>query len=87
MIEGISVAIAAGVAGALGIATGDRAARKRKQAFWDHYGSYEGFRGQVDEEKIRAVQRSRGDVAAIKQVRDDYPLTSLLIAKRYVDGL
>ncbi|UFQ16859.1 MULTISPECIES: hypothetical protein [Streptomyces] len=85
-MDGITVLIAAGVTGALGIA-GDQAVRKRKKAFWNQYGSYEGFRSQVDEQRIRSVQRDRGDIAAVKAVRDNYPLASMAIAKKYVDGL
>ncbi|WP_406865386.1 hypothetical protein ABZO31_17795 [Streptomyces sp. HUAS MG47] len=66
---------------------GERGARRRKKAFWERYGTYEGFRRQVDEEKVRAVRRDRGDVAAIKAVRVDHPLASLVHAKRYVDEL
>ncbi|GAA2462522.1 hypothetical protein [Streptomyces lavendulocolor] len=85
-MDGISGLIAAGVTGVLGI-FGDQAVRKRKKAFWVQYGSYEGFRSQVDEQKIRSVQRDRGDIAAVKAVRDNYPLASMAIAKKYVDGL
>ncbi|MEU3302114.1 hypothetical protein ABZ729_20110 [Streptomyces sp. NPDC006678] len=65
----------------------DRASRKQKQAFWDTYGSYEGFSAQVDAEKIRSVRRDRGEIAAIKSVREEHPLASLVIAKRYVEDL
>ncbi|MFE9725481.1 hypothetical protein ACFYQ5_18240 [Streptomyces sp. NPDC005794] len=86
MIDLLTGALAVGITGALGIA-GDRAARKRKRAFWDHYGTYEGFRDQVDADKVRAVRSARGDVAAIKTVRDDHPRVSLVLAKRYVQEL
>ncbi|MEU8707671.1 hypothetical protein [Streptomyces sp. NPDC048565] len=74
------------ILGALAI-VGERATRKRKRAFWDRYGSYEGFRGQVDEDKVRSVRAAHGDIAAVKAVRDDHPLASLVIAKRYVEEL
>ncbi|MEU0332784.1 hypothetical protein [Streptomyces sp. NPDC006193] len=86
MIEGISGAIAVGLSAALGVAS-DRTTKKRKQAFWDQYGSYEGFRSQVDEERIREVWRERGDLAAMKAVRDAFPYVPLPVAKRYVDEL
>ncbi|MDX3059340.1 hypothetical protein PV394_30090 [Streptomyces sp. NE06-03E] len=86
MTDLITGAVAAGIVGALGIA-GDRAARRRKRAFRNHYGSYEGFRHQVDEDKVRSVRSARGDVAAVKAVRDDHPLASLVIANRYVREL
>lgn len=72
MLDPLTGAIAVGISGALGIA-GERAARKRKRAFWDHYGTYEGFRRQVDEDKVRSVRGARGDVAAIKAVLDVPP--------------
>ncbi|MFB4422786.1 hypothetical protein C5F59_017020 [Streptomyces sp. QL37] len=86
MIDPLTGVIAFAVTGALGIA-GERAARRRKRAFWDHYGTYEGFRRQVDEDKVRSVRGTDGDVAAIKAVRVDHPLASLVIAKRYVQEL
>ncbi|MGW0953593.1 hypothetical protein [Streptomyces sp. NPDC002545] len=66
---------------------GDRAPRKRKKAYWERYGSFEGFRGQVDEEKIQRVRREQGDVVAIKVVRQTYPYVPLFLAKRYVEEL
>ncbi|MGW3915859.1 hypothetical protein ACWEBX_30675 [Streptomyces sp. NPDC005070] len=86
MFGGILGFIAVGICIAMGVA-GDRAAKKRKKAFWDAYGSFEGFRGQVDVERIQGVRRARGDVAAIKAVREEYPCVSLVMAKRYVDEL
>lgn len=85
-MDAVAGIIAAGVVGALGI-IGNQATRKRKKAFWDQYGSYEGFRRQVDEQRIRAVQRDHGDIAAVKAVRDNHPLASMVVAKKYVDGL
>ncbi|MFD7229277.1 hypothetical protein [Streptomyces sp. NPDC059881] len=41
----------------------------------------------MDAEKIRSVRRDRGDIAAIKTVREEHPLASLVIAKRYVEDL
>lgn len=78
--------IVMGIAVAVGVA-GNRAAKKREKAFWDRYGSFEGFRDQVDAERILGVRRARGDVAAIKAVREEYPDVSLVWAKRYVDEL
>ncbi|WP_405664836.1 hypothetical protein OG379_22155 [Streptomyces sp. NBC_01166] len=86
MVDLLTGVVAIAVSGALGVA-GERAARRRKRAFWDHYGTYEGFRRQVDEDKVRAVRGARGDVAAIKAVRGDHPLASLVVAKRYVQEL
>ncbi|MEU9140284.1 hypothetical protein AB0D33_30755 [Streptomyces sp. NPDC048404] len=63
--------IAAGVTMAVCIA-GDRGAKKRKKAFWDAYGSFEGFRDQVDAERIQGVRTARGDIAGIKAVRRDH---------------
>ncbi|MEU6810899.1 hypothetical protein ABZ920_18310 [Streptomyces sp. NPDC046831] len=86
MIEGITGAVAVGVTAALAIA-GDRASKKRQKASLDRYGSFEGFRNQVDEERIRGVRGERGNVAAIKAVRDEYPYVPLVAAKRYVEEL
>lgn len=86
MFEGISGVIAVCILIAIGVA-GDRAAKKRKKAFWDRYGSFEGFRGQVDTERIEEVRRASGDVVAIKVLRKEYPNVSLVMAKRYVDEL
>ncbi|MFJ2290622.1 hypothetical protein ACIOG7_02745 [Streptomyces sp. NPDC087894] len=86
MTDLITGAVAVVIVGALGIA-GERATRRRKRAFQDRYGSYEGFRGQVDEDRVRSVRSARGDVAAVKAVRDDHPLASLVIANRYVREL
>ncbi|MFJ8882818.1 hypothetical protein ACIRJR_05330 [Streptomyces sp. NPDC102402] len=76
-----------GIAGAASAFAGDRVLRNRKRAFQDRYGSYEGFRGQVDEDEVRAVRGARGDVAAVKAVRDRHPLASLSHANRYVKEL
>ncbi|MEU7381504.1 MULTISPECIES: hypothetical protein [unclassified Streptomyces] len=86
MLDAITGTVAIGVTAALAVA-GDRASKKREKAFWERYGSFEGFRGQVDEERIQRVRRERGDVAAIKAVRQSYPYVSLLFAKRYVEEL
>ncbi|MEV5006132.1 hypothetical protein ACIQFZ_23670 [Streptomyces sp. NPDC093064] len=86
MLDGITGTIAIGVMVASAV-VGDRASKKREKAFWERYGSFEGFRGQVDEEKIQRVRREQGDVAAIKVVRQTYPYVSLLLAKRYVEEL
>jgi ribosomal protein L7/L12 len=86
MIEGIAGAVALGVTGALGVAT-DRTANKRKKAFKERYGTFEGFRSQVDEERIQRVRREKGNVSAIKVVRENYPYVSLAFAKRYVEEL
>ncbi|MGW4818519.1 hypothetical protein ACWEP4_05930 [Streptomyces sp. NPDC004227] len=61
--------------------------RKSARRLSGRYGSFEGFRGQVDEEKIQRVRREQGDVAAIKLVRQTHPYVSLLLAKRYVEEL
>ncbi|MFJ4002679.1 hypothetical protein ACIPWL_04370 [Streptomyces sp. NPDC090023] len=86
MIEGISGAIAVGISTVLGMAS-DQTSKKRAQAFTKRYGSYEGFRRQVDEDRVQEVRRSKGKVAAIKEVRDNYPYVSLPMAKRYVEQL
>ncbi|WP_406838439.1 hypothetical protein ACICHK_23485 [Streptomyces sp. AHU1] len=86
MFGGMAGFIAAGIAIAICVA-GDRAAKRRERVFRDRYGSFEGFRGQVDPERIRGVRRRSGDVAAIKAVREEHPCVSLLTAKRYVDEL
>ncbi|WP_037673988.1 hypothetical protein [Streptomyces griseus] len=86
MIEGIACVVAVVLSLVISVA-GDRSAKKRKQAFWDRYGSFEGFRNQVDQERIQGVRRKRGDVAAMKAVRDEYPYVSLVMAKRYVEEL
>ncbi|MFE2303279.1 hypothetical protein ACFXAW_34375 [Streptomyces sp. NPDC059445] len=86
MLGGIVGFIAMGIAVAVGVA-GNRAAKKREKAFWGRYGSFEGFRDQVDAERILGVRRAKGDVAAIKAVREEYPDVSLVLAKRYVDEL
>lgn len=86
MLEGIAGVVALGVSGALGVAS-DRSSNKRKKAFQERYGSFEGFRSQVDEEKIQGVRREKGNVYAIKAVRQNYPYVSLAFAKRYVEEL
>ncbi|GED85905.1 hypothetical protein ACIQMV_17610 [Streptomyces sp. NPDC091412] len=86
MLDGITAPMAIGVMVALAV-VGDRASKKRKKAFWERYGSFEGFRSQVDEEKIQRVRREQGDVVAIKVVRQTYPYVPLLLAKRYVEEL
>lgn len=86
MLDGITGTIAIGVTAALGVAS-DRASNKRKKAFWERYGSFEGFRDQVDGEKIQRVLREQGKIAAIKVVRQTYPYVSLPLAKRYVEEL
>ncbi|MEU4165894.1 hypothetical protein AB0F46_03285 [Streptomyces sp. NPDC026665] len=86
MLGGIAGFIAVGIAIVVGVA-GERAAKKRKKAFWDRYGSFEGFRGQVDAERIQGVRRAKGDIAAVKAVREGHPDVSLVMAKRYVDEL
>ncbi|WP_431035198.1 hypothetical protein ACQYWQ_15310 [Streptomyces sp. P6-2-1] len=65
----------------------ERGARKRARAFQERYGSYEGFRRQVDAGRVREVAREQGKVAAVREVRDGHPGVSLLMAKRYVDQL
>jgi hypothetical protein len=83
MIEGISSAIAVGVSMVIVVAS-YRTTKKREQDFRDRYGSFEGFRSQVDQERIQEVRGERGNVAAIKVVREEYPYVSLAMAKRYV---
>ncbi|MFI0965153.1 hypothetical protein ACH4S8_27715 [Streptomyces sp. NPDC021080] len=78
--------IAVGVTIAICVA-GDRAAKKREKDFRDKYGSFEGFRDQVDAERIQGVRRASGDIAAIRALRQEYPYVSLVMAKRYVDEL
>lgn len=64
-----------------------RGARRRARVFEKRYGSYEGFRRQVDAGRVRQVARERGPVAAVKEVRERHPGVSLVMAKRYVDQL
>lgn len=64
-----------------------RSAKRREQAFTERYGSFEGFRAQVDAAHIEEVRRTQGPVAAVKAVRDAHPTVSLRLAKRYVDEL
>ncbi|MDF6019598.1 hypothetical protein [Streptomyces sp. JH34] len=80
------VAVVAAVGAALAFAS-DRVLRRRKRAFRDHYGTYEGFRTQVDGDEVRAVLAARGEIAAVKVVRDRHPLASLAHAHRYVKEL
>ncbi|MGW2764614.1 hypothetical protein [Streptomyces sp. NPDC001275] len=47
MLDGITGTIAIGVMVASAV-VGDRASKKREKAFWERYGSFEGFRSQVD---------------------------------------
>ncbi|WP_435193724.1 hypothetical protein [Streptomyces sp. NRRL F-5630] len=77
---GMAVVLAAGLVSRLG-------ARKRARVFEERYGSYEGFRRQVDAGRVREVARKRGKVAAVKEVREAHPGVSLVTAKRYVDQL
>ncbi|MZD07814.1 hypothetical protein GTW43_27500 [Streptomyces sp. SID5785] len=69
------------------LAASERATRRRKAEFRHTYGTYEGFRRAVDEGRVRSVRRDRGEVAAIKAVRDRHPGVSLRLAKRYVQEL
>ncbi|MFE1952747.1 MULTISPECIES: hypothetical protein [Streptomyces] len=85
-MESMEVALFLVVAGAV-VASAERATRKRQKVFRDTYGTYEGFRREVDEGRVRTVRRERGDVAAIKAVRDGHPSVSLRLAKRYVQEL
>jgi hypothetical protein len=71
----------------IALAAGEYDKRRRRAAFQDTYGSYEGFRKAVDAERVRAVRADRGDVAAVKAVRDDHPRASLRLATRYVREL
>ncbi|MFD5873557.1 hypothetical protein [Streptomyces sp. NPDC060322] len=87
MIDPLTGVIAVGVVGAASAFAGERALRRRKRAFQDRYGTYAGFRSQVDEDEIRAVRGARGDVAAVKAVRDRHPSASLAHANRYVKEL
>ncbi|MEV3932957.1 MULTISPECIES: hypothetical protein [unclassified Streptomyces] len=87
MLDPLTGVIAVGIVGAASAFAGDRLLRRRKRAFQDRYGSYEGFRGQVDADEVRAVRDARGDVAAVKAVRDRHPLASLTHANRYVKEL
>ncbi|MBM7436846.1 hypothetical protein [Streptomyces sp. HB132] len=87
MIDGLTGVIVIGIVGAVLAFAGDRIVRRRKRAFEDRYGTYEGFRDQVDENEVRAVRDERGDVAAVKTVRDRHPLASLAHAHRYVKEL
>lgn len=66
---------------------GDRANKRRQAAFRNRYGSFEGFRKQVDAERIQDIRRAQGNVHAIKAVRQDHPHASLVMAKRYVEEL
>ncbi|MEU6443902.1 hypothetical protein [Streptomyces sp. NPDC047046] len=77
---GMAVVLVAGLVSRLG-------ARKRAREFQERYGSYEGFRRQVDAGRVREVARERGNVAAVKEVRERHPGVSLVMAKRYVDQL
>lgn len=86
MFGGVAGFIAVGTTIAIGVA-GERAAKKRKKAFWDTYGSFEGFRDQVDAERVQGVRRASGDIAAVKAVRGNHPHVPLVMAKRYVDEL
>ncbi|ASY33840.1 hypothetical protein CAC01_15175 [Streptomyces sp. CLI2509] len=61
--------------------------RRQARAFEERYGSYEGFRRQVDAGRVREVARERGKIAAVKEVRERHPGVSLVMAKRYVDQL
>jgi hypothetical protein len=69
MFGGMAGFIAVGITIAICVA-GDRAAKKRKRVFRDRYGSFEGFRSQVDPERIRGVRRRSGDVAPLRLSRD-----------------
>ncbi|MFD7033195.1 hypothetical protein ACFWAR_34735 [Streptomyces sp. NPDC059917] len=82
----VAAIVALTLAVALGVAL-DRSAKKRKKAFWEHFGSFEGFRAQVDGTKIQQIRSDHGDVAAIKAVRQSHTYVPLVLAKRYVDEL
>ncbi|MFI5987221.1 hypothetical protein ACIBEA_40930 [Streptomyces sp. NPDC051555] len=86
MNNDVAAIVALAITGALGVAF-DRSAKKRKKAFWERFGSFEGFRAQVDETKIQQVRSDHGDVAAIKAVRQSHTYVPLVLAKRYVDEL
>ncbi|MEU6663515.1 hypothetical protein [Streptomyces sp. NPDC046821] len=88
MIEGSIAGVVVIVAVTALAMIGDRASKqKRDKAFAERYGSYEGFRRQVDQARIQETLRAHGMVAAVKAVRDTNPHVSLVLAKRYVDEL
>jgi hypothetical protein len=87
MTDPLTGAIAIGVVGVLLALGGELVIRRRKRAFREHYGDYEGFRTTVDAAMVRTVRGARGDVAAIKAVRESHPEVSLTHAKRYVQEL
>lgn len=64
-----------------------RMTRLREKEFARRFGSYEEFAAAVDAARIRAVRDEKGPVQAIKTVRTDFPGSSLVDAKRYVDEL
>ncbi|MEU1486362.1 hypothetical protein [Streptomyces sp. NPDC005752] len=87
MIDPLTGVVVVAAVGAALAFVSDRALRRRKRAFVDRYGTYDGFRTQVDADEVRTVRGARGDVAAVKFVRDRHPLASLAHAHRYVKEL
>ncbi|MFE4449957.1 hypothetical protein [Streptomyces sp. NPDC056796] len=87
MIDPLTGVVVAGAVGAVAAFACDLVLRGRGRAFQDRYGSYEGFRTRVDEDEVRAVRGARGDVAAVRTVRDRHPLVPLAHANRYVKEL
>ncbi|MET8714554.1 hypothetical protein ABZV52_15480 [Streptomyces sp. NPDC004735] len=87
MIDPLTGVVVVAAVGAVAAFAGDRVLRGRKRAFRDRYGTYDGFRTQVDADEVRAVRDARGEVAAVKVVRDRHPLASLAHAHRYVKEL
>ncbi|TXS09545.1 hypothetical protein [Streptomyces sp. wa22] len=87
MIDPLTGVVVVAAVGAATAFVSDRILRRRKRAFRDRYGTYDGFRTRVDADEVRAVRDARGEVAAVKAVRDRHPFASLAHAHRYVKEL
>jgi hypothetical protein len=68
-----TVALVAIAVVAVGFVMVDLALGRRTAVFAERFPSFESFAAAVDAERVRAVKRAAGEVAAIRAVRVDVP--------------